>query len=148
MNSLDVIDDQNLFSFGKAANVEKSKLHMLSSGEDKSIVEGFLSRRGSEMALKHLCEKFGASLFEKLPKIWDCITEVLKPASPGGLISTDDQRMANISKDNDPQTLINNIQVFPCILFCIRHLCFFLYSQALFIANVNFNILHVRELNL
>ncbi|CAL9077601.1 TATA-binding protein-associated factor BTAF1 isoform X2 [Musa acuminata AAA Group] len=141
MNSLDVIDDQNLFSFGKAANVEKSKLHMLSSGEDKSIVEGFLSRRGSEMALKHLCEKFGASLFEKLPKIWDCITEVLKPASPGGgLISTDDQRMANISKDNDPQTLINNIQLIrsiapvlndllrpqlltllPSILWCVCH---------------------------
>ncbi|KAJ8513513.1 hypothetical protein OPV22_003947 [Ensete ventricosum] len=140
MNSLDVIDDQNLFSFGKAANIEKSKLHMFSSGEDKSIVEGFLSRRGSEMALKHLCEKFGASLFEKLPKIWDCITEVLKPASPGGLISTDDQQMTNISKDNDPQTLINNIQLIrsiapvlndllrpqlltllPSILWCVCH---------------------------
>lgn len=108
INSVEVIEDQNLLSFGKVTKVDKSKIQMVSSGEDKSKVEGFLSRRGSEMALKHLCEKFGSLLFDKLPKMWDCLTEVLKP------IPQDDEQilhMANPCMDNDPQALINNIQV-------------------------------------
>ncbi|KAG6504315.1 hypothetical protein ZIOFF_036646 [Zingiber officinale] len=137
INSVEVIEDQYLLSFGKVTKVDKSKIQMASSGEDKSKVEGFLSRRGSEMALKHLCEKFGSSLFDKLPKMWDCLTEVLKP------IAQDDEQilhMANPCMDNDPQALINNIQlvrsiapvvnesirpqlltILPCVLACVRH---------------------------
>ncbi|RRT74285.1 hypothetical protein B296_00021134 [Ensete ventricosum] len=121
MNSLDVIDDQNLFSFGKAANIEKSKLHMFSSGEDKSIVEGFLSRRGSEMALKHLCEKFGASLFEKLPKIWDCITEVLKPASPGVYSENSVTLIRSIAPVLNDLLRPQLLTLLPSILWCVCH---------------------------
>lgn len=124
INSVEVIEDQNLLSLGKLTKVDKSKIQMVSSGEDKSKVEGFLSRRGSEMALKHLCEKFGSSLFDKLPKMWDCLTEVLKP------IPRDDEQilhMTNPYMDNDPQALINNIQVSTLfyIYICYEINCLF-----------------------
>ncbi|XP_019258719.1 PREDICTED: uncharacterized protein LOC109236934 [Nicotiana attenuata] len=54
-------------------------------------VEGFISRRGSELALKYLCEKLGGSLFEKLPKLWDCLVEVLKPCSLEDMTEEDEK---------------------------------------------------------
>lgn len=108
LSSMEVIDDQDFLSLGSSTGKQKSKVHMLAGGEDRSKVEGFLSRRGSELALKHLCEKFGSSLFNKLPKLWDCLTEVLIPGSP-----SDEQQIAKtIDCVKDPQILINNIQVF------------------------------------
>jgi hypothetical protein len=77
-------------------------------------MEGFISRRGSELAFKHLCEKFGPSLFEKLPKLWDCLTEFLKPVKTEDGIPKDDASIAQLGRsyeDKDPQSLINNIQV-------------------------------------
>lgn len=143
INSMEVIEEQNLLSFGKAVSSQKTKAQVLSAGEDRSKMEGFISRRGSEMALRHLCLKFGPSLFDKLPKLWECLTEVLKPLSLGSQLLTDEQKilqMTDICKDKDPQILINNIQVvrsiasmvdeslrpqlltlLPCILWCIRH---------------------------
>ncbi|XP_048226169.1 TATA-binding protein-associated factor BTAF1 [Ricinus communis] len=136
ISSMDIIDDQDFLSFGSNTAKQKSKVHTLGGGEDRSKFEGFISRRGSELALKYLCEKFGASLFDKLPKVWDCITEVLIPGSPA-----DEQQIArSIESVKDPQILINNIQVarsvaplldetlkpklltlFPCIFKCVRH---------------------------
>ncbi|EEF38332.1 TATA-binding protein-associated factor MOT1, putative [Ricinus communis] len=136
ISSMDIIDDQDFLSFGSNTAKQKSKVHTLGGGEDRSKIEGFISRRGSELALKYLCEKFGASLFDKLPKVWDCITEVLIPGSPA-----DEQQIArSIESVKDPQILINNIQVarsvaplldetlkpklltlFPCIFKCVRH---------------------------
>ncbi|XP_008796296.2 TATA-binding protein-associated factor BTAF1 [Phoenix dactylifera] len=143
INSMEVIEDHNLLSFGKAASSQKAKLQVVSAGEDRSKVEGFISRRGAEMALKHLCQKFGSSLFDKLPKLWDCLSEVLKPLSSESQLLTDEQKilqMIDFCKDKDPQTLINNIQVvrsiapmvdeslrpqlltlLPYILGCVRH---------------------------
>ncbi|XP_010927294.1 TATA-binding protein-associated factor BTAF1 isoform X2 [Elaeis guineensis] len=143
INSMEVIEDHNLLSFGKAASGQRAKLQVLPAAEDRSKVEGFISRRGSEMALKHLCQKFGSSLFDKLPKLWECLTEVLKPLSSEIHLLTDEQKMLKMidfCKDKDPQILINNIQVvrsvapmvdeslrpqlltlLPCILGCIRH---------------------------
>ncbi|CAK7341663.1 unnamed protein product [Dovyalis caffra] len=136
IGSTEIVDDQDFLSFGISTGKQKSKVHMLAGGEDRSRVEGFISRRGSEHALKHLCEKFGASLFDKLPKLWDCLTEVLKPGSPA-----DEQQFdKTIESIKDPQILINNIQVvrsiaplldkalqpkllalLPCIFKCVRH---------------------------
>ncbi|XP_011047059.1 PREDICTED: TATA-binding protein-associated factor BTAF1 isoform X2 [Populus euphratica] len=135
IGSTEVVDDQDLLSFGISTGKQKSKVHMLAGGEDRSRVEGFISRRGSEHALKHLCEKFGAYLFDKLPKLWDCLVEVLKPGSPA-----DEQLEKTIASIKDPQILINNIQVvrsiaplldgalkpklltlLPCIFKCVRH---------------------------
>ncbi|XP_058072193.1 TATA-binding protein-associated factor BTAF1 [Magnolia sinica] len=141
LSSAEVIEDQDLLSFGKATGNQKTKAQMLSSGEDRSRVEGFISRRGSELALKHLCEKFGGSLFDKLPKLWDCLTEVLKPGGTEGLVPTNEWKMTQtIDSLKDPQALINNIQVVhsiapmvdetlksklltlvPCIFECVRH---------------------------
>lgn len=136
ISSLEVIDDQDFLTFGSTAGKQKSKVPMLAGGEDRSRIEGFISRRGSELALKHLCEKFGAFLFDKLPKLWDCLTEVLVPGSPA-----DEHRIElAIESVKDPQILINNIQVvrsiapllsetlkpklltlLPCIFKCVRH---------------------------
>ncbi|KAI3887669.1 hypothetical protein MKX03_010191 [Papaver bracteatum] len=79
MKSAEIIEDQDLLVFGKSEANQKTKVHLLAGTEDQSRLEGFISRRGSELALKHLCEKFGVALFNKLPKLWDCVTEVLKP---------------------------------------------------------------------
>ncbi|TYH92599.1 hypothetical protein ES332_A13G193200v1 [Gossypium tomentosum] len=136
INSMEIIDDQDFLSFGTSTGKPKSKVHMLAGAEDRSKVEGFISRRGSELALRHLCEKFGPTLFEKLPKVWDCITEVLLPSSP----SEDHQIVQAVESVKDPQILINNIQVvrsiapvldeslkpkllmlLPCIFKCISH---------------------------
>lgn len=109
---MEVIDDQGLLSFGSSIGKQKSKVHMLAGSEDRSRVEGFISRRGSELALRHLCDKFGASLFERLPKLWDCLTEVLKPSSTEVLSPADENEvMIDIESIKDPQILINNIQV-------------------------------------
>lgn len=107
INSMEIIDDQDFLSFGTSMGKPKSKVHMLAGAEDRSKVEGFISRRGSELALRHLCEKFGPTLFEKLPKVWDCITEVLMPSGP----SEDHQFVQAVESVKDPQILINNIQV-------------------------------------
>ncbi|XP_052171300.1 TATA-binding protein-associated factor BTAF1 [Diospyros lotus] len=141
LSSVEIIEDHNLLSFGSGTSKQKSKVHMLPSGEDRSRVEGFISRRGSELALKHLCEKFGASLFDMLPKLWDCLTEVLKPGNIKGLTLEDEKHITlAIESIEDPQILINNIQVvrsiaplldeklrpkllalLPCIFKCICH---------------------------
>nr|GFA01434.1 TATA-binding protein-associated factor BTAF1 [Tanacetum cinerariifolium] len=81
LTSLEIIEEQDLLPFGNNSNKAKPKVHMFGS-EDRSKVKGFICRRGSEFALKHLCNKFGSSLFEKLPKLWDCLIEVLKPIPP------------------------------------------------------------------
>lgn len=138
IGSMVVVEDLNLFSFGRSPSLQKSRVQFLSANEDRAKVEGFISRRGAELALKHLCEKFGSSLFDKLPKLWDCLTEVLKP------IHSDETKqifeMLEISNKTDPQTLINNIQLIrsiaplvdeslkprlitllPLVLSCVRH---------------------------
>jgi TATA-binding protein-associated factor len=109
INSMQVIEDQNLLSIGKRFGIHKSRGHMISGSEERLKTEGFISRRGSELALKHLCEKFGSLLFEKLPKLWDCLTEFLKPVQ-----TKDDLNVAQLGRsceDKEPQSLINNIQV-------------------------------------
>ncbi|XVE62439.1 hypothetical protein DITRI_Ditri06bG0118400 [Diplodiscus trichospermus] len=136
ISSMEIIDDQDFLSLGASTGKQKSKVHMLAGGEDRSRVEGFISRRGSELALRHLCEKFGPTLFEKLPKLWDCVTEVLIPGSP----SDEQQIVQAVESVKDPQILINNIQVvrsiapmlnetlkpkllmlLPCIFKCVSH---------------------------
>jgi len=111
--TIESIDDQGLLSFRTPVSKQKSKVHVL-AGEDRSKVEGFLSRRGSELSLRLLCEKFGASLFDKLPKLWDCLTEVLKPIP----VIEEKQVTVSIESVSDPQTLINNIQV-GIFKFCL-----------------------------
>ncbi|KAL6194990.1 hypothetical protein ACLB2K_030612 [Fragaria x ananassa] len=139
--SIDIVDDQELLCLGTNSSKQKTKVHMVAGSEDRSKVEGFISRRGSELALRHLCLKFGNSLFDKLSKLWECLTEVLKPSVIECLNPADEviiiQAMESV---RDPQLLINNIQVvrsiapmvsedlkpklltlLPCIFKCVRH---------------------------
>lgn len=111
---MQVIEDQNLLSIGKRFRNHKSRGHASSGVEERTKTEGYISRRGSELALKHLSEKFGSSLFEKLPKLWDCLTEFLKPVEIEDDIQKDDPSIAQLGRyceDKDPQSVINNIQV-------------------------------------
>lgn len=143
VTSMDVIEEQNLLSLGRVGSSQKAKIKIQSSEEDRSRVEGVISRRGSELALEHLCKKFGSLLFDNLPKLWDCLTEIVKPMASETQLLTDDKIISEIVdnlKDKDPQALINNIQVIrsispmvdqtlqpklltllPCILACVRH---------------------------
>ncbi|XP_073120900.1 TATA-binding protein-associated factor BTAF1 [Henckelia pumila] len=141
LSSVEIIEDQDLLSFGSSSIRSKSRVQVLSPGEDRSRLEGFISRRGSELALKYLCLKFCDYLFDRLPKIWDCLVEVLKPCNIEGQTLEDekliDQAIASVK---DPQILINNVQVvrsisplldaslrpklltlLPCIFKCVRH---------------------------
>ncbi|GER39803.1 TATA-binding protein-associated factor BTAF1 [Striga asiatica] len=141
LNSVEIIEDQDLLSFGSSSGRQKSKVNMFSAGEDRLKVEGFISRRGSELALKYLCMKFGGSLFDRLPKIWHCLVEVLSSCDFEGLTPENEKLIdQSIGSIQDPQILINNIQVvrsiapfleatlrpkfltlLPCIFRCVRH---------------------------
>lgn len=118
LTSIEKIEEQELLFSGSTGTRQKSKVHILAPGEDRSRVEGFISRRGSELALKFLCQKFGGSLFDKLPKVWDCLVEVLKPGNLDGLTPQDEKLIdETIESVKDPQILINNIQVMALFSF-------------------------------
>ncbi|XP_023528568.1 TATA-binding protein-associated factor BTAF1 [Cucurbita pepo subsp. pepo] len=139
--SMEVIDEQDILSSGTSTRKSRTKVHTLSGTDDRSRIEGFISRRGSELVLRCLCEKLGDALFGKLPKLWDCLTEILLPTTTENVTAEDEQKiMHTIESVKDPQTLINNIQVvrsiapmlneklkprlltlLPCIFGCIRH---------------------------
>ncbi|KAJ4895796.1 TATA-binding protein-associated factor BTAF1 [Raphanus sativus] len=135
IRSIDIVDDLDFLSSRSNAGKQKAKV-VLAGGEDRSNVEGFITRRGAELALKHLSMKFGGSLFDKLPKLWECLTEILVPVTPEDQQNFD----LKIESVSDPQVLINNIQVvrsvapvmeetlkprllnlLPCIFKCVRH---------------------------
>lgn len=108
----EAIDNLDQFVFGTITGKQKAKVHVIPGGEDRLRVEGFISRRGAELALKQICYKFGPSLFDKVPRLWDCLTEVLKPSSQ------EKKHSLALESSKDPQILINNIQV--CALSFIQ----------------------------
>uniref|UniRef100_A0A1D1XEI5 TATA-binding protein-associated factor 172 n=1 Tax=Anthurium amnicola TaxID=1678845 RepID=A0A1D1XEI5_9ARAE len=142
ITTMDIIESQDLLSLGRSSTStsRKTKGRVPSAGEDRSRIEGYISRRGSELSLKYLCEKFGSLLFDKLPKLWDCLTEFLKPMNGQFLSATDQQMLQIIDEVEEPQSLINNIQMvrsiatlvdeslgpklltlLPSIILCLRH---------------------------
>ena len=85
-----------------------AKLPPLSASEERARAEGAITRRGAELALKSLCDKFGSSLLEQLPKLWDCLTESLGHPAP----ATTDQSAVSLPVLNaEPPALITNLQV-------------------------------------
>ncbi|XP_057544192.1 TATA-binding protein-associated factor BTAF1 [Amaranthus tricolor] len=141
ITSMEVIDEQDLLLCRSMSSNQRSRGRPAATGEDRSKTEGFISRRGAELALKHLCKKFGALLFDKIPKLWDCLSEVLKPIDLQAEVAAEEQKITvAIESVKDPQLLINNIQVvrsvapllddalkpkllilLPCIFRCVRH---------------------------
>ncbi|KAK9714726.1 hypothetical protein RND81_06G115000 [Saponaria officinalis] len=142
ITSIEVMEEQDLLSSRAMTGNQKSRGRSVAGAEDRSRVEGFISRRGAELALKHLCKKFGALLFDKIPKLWDCLSEVLKPIDPEGDFTVEERKIVMaIESVKDPQLLINNMQVvrsiaplldealkpklltlLPCIFRRVRHL--------------------------
>ncbi|KAL9234087.1 hypothetical protein vseg_008996 [Gypsophila vaccaria] len=141
ITSIEVMEEQDLLSSRAVMGNQRSRGRSVAGAEDRSRVEGFISRRGAELALKHLCKKFGDDLFIKIPKLWDCLSEVLKPIDPEGEFTREQTKIVTaIESVKDPQLLINNIQVvrsiaplldealkpklltlLPCIFRCVRH---------------------------
>lgn len=112
-----IIEEKESILPGRGTSNQRSKSQTISVGEERSKLEGFISRRGAELALKSLCDKFGSSLFEMLPRLWDCLTEVFKPNVPDGedlLKAIQNPQIVEFSED--PQALINNLQVVRSIV--------------------------------
>ncbi|KAH9321118.1 hypothetical protein KI387_015757, partial [Taxus chinensis] len=117
MNANELNTEEKDPVFGaKGTSNQYSKSQTSSVGEERSKAEGFISRRGAELALKSLCDKFQNSLFERLPKLWECLTEVFKPSVPDGLELLEAlQNMQMMEFTEEPQVLINNLQVLRSI---------------------------------
>lgn len=84
------------------------KLPPVSVTDERARAEGAVTRRGAELALKSLCDKFGSALLDQLPKLWDCLTESLGQSA----LSTSDQYSVALPiLTAEPQALITNLQV-------------------------------------
>lgn len=119
----------------------RQKPQALSSAEERLRMEGAITRRGAEFVLRSLCNKFGGLLFEKLPKLWECLTEALNLSSSNAPEGTGSLSCPGaFDQYGEPQALINNLQVvcsitpvldnglqpkifvlLPAIFGCVRH---------------------------
>lgn len=89
----------------------RQKPQALSSAEERLRMEGAITRRGAEFVLRSLCNKFGGLLFEKLPKLWECLTEALNLSSSNAPEGTGSLSCAGaFDQYGEPQALINNLQ--------------------------------------
>ncbi|KAH7295287.1 hypothetical protein KP509_27G041200 [Ceratopteris richardii] len=113
----------------------------VSTAEERSRMEGAITRRGAEFVLRSLCDRFGTLLFEKLPRLWDCLTEALTLSSANGSeVKGSSCFTPAVEQHGEPQSLINNLQVvcsitpvldeglqpkilmlLPAIFGCVRH---------------------------
>jgi TATA-binding protein-associated factor len=100
-----IIDDVETAAAGK--NIKHIRVPPMSASEERARLEG------AELVLRSLSEKLGDLLLDRLPKLWDCLTEALGHSSAF---------IAEVSQPNGPlpvltadsQALITNLQVDPC----------------------------------
>ncbi|KAH9607137.1 hypothetical protein KSS87_005065, partial [Heliosperma pusillum] len=119
ITSVEVMEEQDILSSRSVTGNQRSRGRSAANTEDRSRAEGFISRRGAELALKHLSKKFGAFLFDKIPKLWDCLTEILKPINPCEEVTSEETKIVMaIESVKDPQLLINNIQMCSTFTCC------------------------------
>ena len=52
------------------------------SAEPETLTPSRLIRRGAECALMHLCQQFGAQIWDELPILWTCAAEPLLHDAP------------------------------------------------------------------
>ncbi|KAL3681420.1 hypothetical protein R1sor_024376 [Riccia sorocarpa] len=105
-------EDVDVGSSGKSSTAVKVKPQVSSMSEEKARIEGAIARRGAELALKALCDKFSVNLFEQLPKLWDCLTESLGQGievSEGTSFKWTEVVLPELK--SDAQALINNLQL-------------------------------------
>ncbi|KAG6551134.1 hypothetical protein Mapa_007369 [Marchantia paleacea] len=111
-NAVPVSEDADIGASGKTNTGVKVKLQGGSSSEERSRIEGAIARRGAELALKALCDKFKGSLFEQLSKLWDCLTESLGQGIAVSVASSftwNEVVLPDLKAD--AQALVNNLQV-------------------------------------
>lgn len=103
-----IIDDMETTAAGKS--IKHIRLPPMSASEERARLEGAITKRGAELVLRSLSEKLGDLLLDRLPKLWDCLTEALGHSSA---------IIAEVSQPNGPlpvltadsQALITNLQV-------------------------------------
>lgn len=105
-----IIDDVETAASGKS--IKHIRLPPMSPSEERARLEGAITKRGAELVLRSLSEKLGDLLLDRLPKLWDCLTEALGHSSA---------IIAEVSQPNGPlpvltadsQALVTNLQVDP-----------------------------------
>jgi len=118
INAIAIAPEEPETPFSGKGN-KHGKIPPLSANDERARAEGAITRRGAELALKSLCNKFGSSLLDQLPKLWDCLTESLGQPVP----STSDQSSVTLPVlTAESQALITNLQVGHLDL--ISFLCF------------------------
>jgi TATA-binding protein-associated factor len=94
--------------------IKNLKMSSLSAMDERAKFEGAITRRGAESALRSLSEKFKSSLFDQLPKLWDCLTEALGEPSTAAIGASQPSDPCSVWT-SDSQALITNLQVVPFI---------------------------------
>lgn len=109
---------------------------------DRERMEAGITRRGAELALKALSQAFGKGLFIHLPRLWECMSDVLPAVDetvPLGIRPSWLDRPLPVVQA-ELQAVVNNLQVIrsmaslldvglhgeilrllPAVMSCIRH---------------------------
>ncbi|GAA6010257.1 hypothetical protein JCM11491_005414 [Sporobolomyces phaffii] len=88
----------------------KERQQLEDSDENKSAKLVF---RGAELALRELSSRFGEGLFERVPKLWSCMVEVvLEVFGPGDAARADAQLVEDEAKGQD---LLDSLTVLPVV---------------------------------
>ncbi len=66
----------------KPTKTAKSTSH--ANGDELAASEGVITRRGAQAALSAVIDAFGADVFDKVPKLWDLMTQELVARFPAG----------------------------------------------------------------
>lgn len=61
----------------KKKPVKTPKSAAPTNGEEPAPNEDFVTRRGAQAALSAIIDAFGAEVFDKVPKLWDLMTQAL-----------------------------------------------------------------------
>ncbi|KDQ06750.1 hypothetical protein BOTBODRAFT_39402 [Botryobasidium botryosum FD-172 SS1] len=105
--------------------------------ESEEVVKAKLVRRGAQFALAEIAKKFGASLFEMVPKLWECLVQPLSECYVSGVPQAADeliQKHEQMGQDViDCLTLLPTVvpylhaalyplvvKVFPAIILSLR----------------------------
>ncbi|KAL1916044.1 uncharacterized protein VTP21DRAFT_6048 [Calcarisporiella thermophila] len=88
------------------------------SNIDETTQQAMLMRRGAETALKELAQKFGAQLFDIVPKLWECMCSVLMKVF---LSETESEFNAKLdSAESIGQEVIDALQVLNAVAHFIH----------------------------
>ncbi|KAG0149490.1 hypothetical protein CROQUDRAFT_687820 [Cronartium quercuum f. sp. fusiforme G11] len=83
---------------------------------DEASDQPKLLRRGAELALSSLAAKFGDDLIDRIPKLWQCMSEPLLTLFKSGDVKAADDRMGNqISEPTLAQDLLDCLTVLPAV---------------------------------